>query len=262
MPSVEKKLPESALRVLQARNRLKMTQVEFAYVVNLQPATVSRYETGVLTPPKKFWKVLAEVEAGNSLALLKKRIQELEERLRAEQNGRSAPPGGAGGPGPAQARVNIVTREEWRQGLLDHLGHTIVEVPIVAAHAAAGPPMEISERDIEAAIQVPARWAPRGPGYYTAIKVRGDSMEPTLHNDDVVCVEPGWASDPRRLRGKLVAAMPDEQGGVVIKRLQKTTAEEIVLASDNPQHKPVVLKRPGWRVLIGPVVWVLSRQKL
>ncbi len=65
-----------------------------------------------------------------------------------------------------------------------------------------------------------------------AVRVRGDSMEPTLTEGDVVI----FARDDEPESGKIVAAhVPGD--GLIIKRLQKVNGTWL-LVSDNPAHPP------------------------
>ncbi len=65
-----------------------------------------------------------------------------------------------------------------------------------------------------------------------AVRVKGDSMEPTLSEGDVVI----FVKDGEPESGKIVAVhVPDD--GLIVKRLQKVNGTWL-LASDNPAHPP------------------------
>ena len=74
-----------------------------------------------------------------------------------------------------------------------------------------------------------------------AVRVKGDSMEPTLSEGDVVI----FVKDGEPESGKIVAVhVPDD--GLIVKRLQKVNGTWL-LASDNPAHPPRPL-REGERI--------------
>ena len=85
-------------------------------------------------------------------------------------------------------------------------------------------------------------------------------MTPLLHPGDIVCIDT-LSYDIEKLRGKLVAAKIEVEGGVVIKRLgRKSTLREFILLSENAEENPpVIIKEPKHHVLIGEVVWMISR---
>ena len=65
-----------------------------------------------------------------------------------------------------------------------------------------------------------------------AVRVRGDSMEPTLSEGDIVL----FVRDGEPESGKIVAVhMPDD--GLIVKRLQRV-GDAWLLVSDNPAHPP------------------------
>ena len=104
---------------------------------------------------------------------------------------------------------------------------------------------ESPEVSIAVATEALASWA--RPDRLTCVQVAGDSMEPTIHDGDLVAVDAG-RTDP--LDGQLFAARTD--AGLVVKRLRQSGGRWL-LASDNPAHPP----RPvadGDRIL-GQLAW-------
>lgn len=134
-------------------------------------------------------------------------------------------------------------------------------MPLVEDEAAAGMPAEITEEHIKEMLHVPKTWAHRGAGPYRAVSIRGTSMTPLLHPGDIVCIDT-LTYDIGKLRGKLVAARVEEEGGVVIKRLdRKSTSQEFILLSENAEENPpIVIKEPKHHVLIDAVVWMISQK--
>ncbi len=68
-----------------------------------------------------------------------------------------------------------------------------------------------------------------------AVRVHGDSMEPTLKEGDVVVFWTQGVVEPGR-----IVAVHVHWNGVVIKRLQRH-ADTWYLYSDNPEHPPIPL---------------------
>ena len=92
------------------------------------------------------------------------------------------------------------------------------------------------------------------------MRVLGDSMEPTLHEGNIVAVDHSLR-DPEELIGRLVALKYD--GGATIKRLIKTQDGDYCGKPDNPNSSEYRCFKPAQirDVLIGKVVWWWGRQK-
>jgi len=133
-------------------------------------------------------------------------------------------------------------------------------LPLLKDEIAAGPPREIRDEDVEESpALIYASWCP-DPEDMVCVRVRGDSMEPTLHDGDIVAVNHA-ARDPRRLKGKVVALR--WEGGATVKRLIKVKTGEYCGRPDNPASDEYVHVFPEEldRVLIGKVEWWWGRQK-
>ena len=104
---------------------------------------------------------------------------------------------------------------------------------------------ESPEVSIAVATEALASWA--RPDRLTCVQVAGDSMEPTIHDGDLVAVDAG-RTDP--LDGQLFAARTD--AGLVVKRLRQSGGRWL-LASDNPAHPPRPVAE-GDRIL-GQLAW-------
>lgn len=85
-------------------------------------------------------------------------------------------------------------------------------------------------------------------GDYVALRVRGDSMTPLLHDGDLVLVKVG--APPQR-DTVVVARRPDD--GWVVKRVGRMTPERIELESLNPTHPPVAVPNDR-RLVLGTVM--------
>ena len=83
---------------------------------------------------------------------------------------------------------------------------------------------------------------------YVAIPVAGESMLPVMHPGDVVLVELGGEVARDTV---VVARLADD--GYVVKRVAQARADEIELASLNPEFAPIILPRDD-RSIVGRVV--------
>lgn len=110
---------------------------------------------------------------------------------------------------------------------------------------AAGVGCELWDAECEAVIPLPDELP---TGRYLALRVKGDSMTPLMHQDDVVLVELG----DHVVRDRVVVARGPEEG-YVVKRVGKIASDSIELLSLNSAFAPVRIPRaPG--ALLGTVV--------
>lgn len=86
----------------------------------------------------------------------------------------------------------------------------------------------------------------------SAIRVAGDSMEPLLRDGDEILVD----RTPRPLRDGIHVVRVD--GTLLVKRVQTGHPGQIVLESENPAYRPIVLP-PGEIEVLGRVVWKSGR---
>lgn len=117
--------------------------------------------------------------------------------------------------------------------------------PFLDFAVAAGAGRELWDAECENCVVIPASLP---PGPYVALKVSGESMEPVLHQGDVILVRVGSPILPNRM----VVARSDDDG-YVVKRVQSVRRSELILDSLNPAFGSVRISRRGNAVL-GPVV--------
>ena len=110
---------------------------------------------------------------------------------------------------------------------------------------------ESPEVSIAVALAALASWA--RPDRLTCVRAAGGSMEPTVHDGDLVAVDAG-RTDP--LDGQLFAVRTDT--GLVIKRLRRTRGDWL-LTSDNRSHPPQRVAEDD-RIL-GQVAWCGPRSR-
>ena len=132
---------------------------------------------------------------------------------------------------------------------------TLSRVLVPAAEAGYAPRLELGiaagsgralwDEPCDSWIAIPDE-LPRGR--YVALTVKGDSMLPLLHSEDVVLVRIG----PEVARDAIIVARrPDD--GYVVKRVGRIGAASVELLSLNPEFEPTLIER-GEGTVAGTVV--------
>lgn len=131
-------------------------------------------------------------------------------------------------------------------------------LPLYADEVAAGQPLEMRDTEIEGPAIIHRSWCPHPRETdYVRVSRTGTSMEPTIPAGSIVTIDRS-ENDPARLVGRVVAIARHE-GGVTLKRLQRTERGGYVGMPDNPSPgNPVVYLEDGDRV-IGAVQTVHAR---
>jgi SOS-response transcriptional repressor LexA len=233
---------EFSLKIKKLRKTLGLTQHALAQKLGVLSYAVSSWEQGRWKPSGEHYAQLARLAPPADAPFFLKRIGIDREMLRTLQ----------GEPAAQTPEIRIYTTEEWRTGTEDRLRFQ-TQLPVLRDEAAAGSPREINERDIDSFIAVPSKFVPKGPGAYTGIYIRGDSMAPILRDRFIVVVDHG-NRDPARLRGRMVAALV--QDGVLVKWLaRESRPDRIVLRSENPSYEDIVIASQETDPIIGDVVF-------
>jgi len=199
-----------------ARKAAKMTQIELAKRTGLNQSTISDLEVGK-SQGSTFLATLAAAMGVNALWL-------------------------ESGKGPMQAGEAVESVGALPPGLLfrvqapDNEDDGYTEIPMVKLRLSAG----ISGYEIEperfagGSARVPKDWLER-TGYtrdhLIAVRVRGESMEPALYEDDLVVIN---TADTKPIDGQVYAV--NYEGEPVIKRLSRD-AGRWWLMSDNPDQR-------------------------
>jgi SOS-response transcriptional repressor LexA len=124
--------------------------------------------------------------------------------------------------------------------------------PLIALPVAAGVGYELWEEASDTWLELPPEIA---RGEYLALPVRGDSMEPVLHDGDTALVKVGNAAAPGSL---IVARTPDD--GYVVKYVEGYDATGLRLASLNPEYPSTVAASDALAV-VGTVVARFAREE-
>lgn len=231
-----------SLRIKRLRKHLGFTQHSLAQKLKVLPWAVASWEQGRWEPSGEHYAQLARLAGPQDAEFFLKKLGIDREALRSLLP--ETP--------PQPPEIRIYTMEEWKRGTQDRLRFQM-QIPVLRDEAAAGSPREINERDVDSFIAVPAKFVPKGPAAYTGIYIRGDSMEPILSDRFIVVVD-HTSRDPARLRGRMVAALV--QDGVLVKWLaRESQSDRIVLRSQNPEYRDIVIESPETDPIIGDVVF-------
>lgn len=128
-------------------------------------------------------------------------------------------------------------------------------VPRLEAELAAGPGAENGDETASEALAFRSDWLRRmgvAPSNARLVKVRGDSMEPLLHDRDLVMIDRGRRSVQS---GRVYAFVEGAEARV--KRLDRPDRDTLVIRSDNPAYAAELKRGPELAAvtIIGQVVW-------
>ena len=132
----------------------------------------------------------------------------------------------------------------------------LVRVPYYEIEASAGPGALATDAEPKHAITFRADWVQRrarnGHGLQ-AIRVNGDSMEPTLRSGDMIVI------DTERTKESEGLFVLNYDGELLVKRLQRLSPTRLVIASDNPLagSSEIDLRDESQHPrIIGRVIWL------
>jgi phage repressor protein C with HTH and peptisase S24 domain len=213
-------------RLKDVRHFFKMNQAEFASFTNVLRSAVSEFESGKREPTREFIETLSDkgisidwfVSGVGSMLKPEKRLND--EKILQEK---------------ARNTASIDTLKKGYgiplviDGDSDFAGGIVI--PLLENGASAGYGMELGEDDTPARyVRVP-QFLAKYP-HLASLPVKGDSMEPTLHDGDlVVCDGGGWDGD-----GIYVLKTHDT---AYVKRVQMTSQGYEVI-SDNKMYKSIM----------------------
>lgn len=248
-------LLEWATRISELREALNISQGELARRIECSAMTVSRWERGLLAPSAEFYIQLGNLAEPPEAWFFWERAG-----LRADKITQAMPgPRSWGKPGHSASKL-----EPASAGAAQALGRSAkkantVVLPFLKATAGAHGEQgarRVSLRMIPATnmIRTPADWCPN-PQYTSLLRVRGQSMEPLIRDNDIVAVD-SFQTERDDLDGKIVVATHEEKG-LCVSRLRRYENFD-VLEAENHKYSGIVLnKGNGWR-LVGKVLWWIS----
>lgn len=127
-------------------------------------------------------------------------------------------------------------------------GYPTVRIPVLG-DVAAGVPI-LAQQDIVGYEDIPADMAKTGE--YFGLKIKGDSMEPKIHDNDIVIVKS--MSDAEN--NDIVIAMINNEA--TCKRLHKYS-NSVVLTAINSDYKPIEVTPDENIQILGKVVMSISK---
>lgn len=186
-------------RVKELRIQSELTQQQVADRIGLNKQTISQYERGVRQPDFDILELLCDFFNVSTDYLLGKSDYTI--RLLDTSD---------------IARLNQKSSKR---------------IPVYGT-VTAGIPME-AITNIEDYEEISAEW----PGEYGALKVRGDSMMPTIREGDTVI----FRKQDDAESGDLVIAMIDNEDATIKQLIKKP--DSVILNPFNPSYEPLVFKR-------------------
>ena len=138
--------------------------------------------------------------------------------------------------------------EDLEQSTPKSNGYPTVRIPVLG-DVAAGVPI-LAQQDIIGYEDIPADMAKTGE--YFGLKIKGDSMEPKIHDNDIVIVKS--MSDAEN--NDIVIAMINNEA--TCKRLHKYS-NSVVLTAINSDYKPIEVTPDENIQILGKVVMSISK---
>ena len=238
-----------ANKIKSLRNFLRISQAELGARLGASAMAVSRWERGHGEPPARgllklgilarhdpdtcwnFWNH-AGLTAQDIVKVLPIAAKRLRRTIPILQHVKA---------GAKKARTKIKE---------DHL----VAIPFLRVVVNAGkdqgsPDHDLSHAPFDQVIAAPRLWCPN-PKHTVCMRVKGDSMEPTLFDGYIIVVDQ-QQTQKKQLHKKMVVAHHDKFGLVVSRFWQFKDSQALI--SDNRQHDPVPWS-PAWSV-VGKVLW-------
>lgn len=236
--------PDVGNRIAQLRKRLKLSQSELGYKLNASSMAVSRWERGMQPPPAQTFLSLGTL-AGKSECWFFWGLAGLtsDDVLRILPKPREPSRGEVDEVQLVSAGVKAVAKKS-----------CLVAVPLLPLFAAADTEGGSQHFDFalvepEGILAAPSLWCPN-PSLTSSLRVKGDSMEPLLHDGYIIAVD-RKQKDCGKLKNKVIVVFNREYG-LVVSRLRRVGKMEM-LVPDNRQHQPVPLTH-DWKI-IGKVLW-------
>ncbi len=135
----------------------------------------------------------------------------------------------------------------------------LVRIPVVG-RAGAGFPESPADMEAVGYVLVSKETFQKGGKF--SVQVRGDSMEPTLHDGDFVVFKT-YIGDGSDIPSGKVVVVRNHHGELIVKRLTRVNGS-IVLTSDNPKYPPIPpeqIKTEDLRI-VGVAVEAIKRVEL
>jgi SOS-response transcriptional repressor LexA len=250
-------LPEWALKILDLRKRLALSQTAFGSLLHYSAMAVSRWETGKQEPPAHCYILLGNM-AGQPQCWEFWARAGLQRSDVAQMFPSTQPASQRGklldfdivhaGSHAAQKRRKGVQKTQ------------LAAIPLLNIHAgtlgqAGGPFTDLTSAAVEQVIAAPVTWCPN-PARTNCLRVKGTSMSPYIEDDDIVAVDAAQ-TDPKALSGKIVVARHRKIGMVLARFISAQGVH--LLESEKHEFAPVpVGKDRNWQI-VGKVLWWIRK---
>jgi phage repressor protein C with HTH and peptisase S24 domain len=199
-------------RIRAVREALGLTQKEFAGRIGITYQMLGLYERGKYEPSEKVLKLISST-FGVSYEWLRE------------------------GKGEMWWRKDKALLEGVGARLRE-FAERLVRIPVVG-DAGAGFPKSPADIEVVGYILVSKETLQKGGRF--AVQVRGDSMEPTLHNGDFVVFKP-YVGDGSDIPSGKIVVVRNIGGELIVKRLVRINGLTM-LTSDNPKYPPIPPER-------------------
>ncbi|MCF8719254.1 LexA family transcriptional regulator [Nitrospina gracilis] len=129
-------------------------------------------------------------------------------------------------------------------------------VPQYDVKAAAGNGIDIQSEYVVDYLAFKKAWVKKklnvSPGKLVLINVSGDSMEPTLKDDDLILIDTGI----REFKKNALYVL-NLGGELQVKRIEYVPGGDLIIKSDNPAYTPFTARgeQKDLLIIVGQVVW-------
>lgn len=247
----KKTSPEWVTQITALRDRLGINQAELARRMECSAMTISRWERGLLQPSAEhfiqlgnlgnkgeawfFWEMAGIQPARMVEALGGSRRKKESEFIHMDMAG---------------ANHKRTDSDKYAK---------LIGVPLLkttaGTHGSKGDKRgSLRNAPISEMVGVPAAWCPN-PTYTSLVRVAGSSLEPIIHDRDIVAVD-SYQTERRDLNGSMVMLTSEEQG-LWISRLRRYDTVD-VLEAEVRDHEPLIFRKSGRLRIVGRVLWSIT----
>ena len=230
-------------RIRQFRKSKKLTLQRFGQQIGYSYTYISEVETGKLEPSRELIKKLNKTFGLSADEILYGKPSEI---------------------GKSKDYIARVEFGDKARRLAEAAeGNVFIEnfvpIPIARGEISAGTPREVEENPEGLAV-IYKDWA-KNFREFTAIRVKGDSMKPTIPNGSLVGIDHS-KRDIKALNGKVVAIR--KNGEATLKRLRVISDDLVLGLPDNPEFMSETVILQGEEIntaIVGKAAWWWELQK-
>ncbi len=244
--------PDWATTISRLRKSLSLSQTAFGHEVHSSAMGVSRWERGAQEPPSHSYIELGNLAGDPDCWFFWGRAG-----LRSEDLMRVLP-----------KLQNRSVQEGGRGFQIVHAGTSgknaekaqLIAIPLLKIFAATdgqkGDNIPIlRDAPIESMIAAPREWCPNPNSTYS-LRVRGNSMNPIIYNDNILIVDSSQ-TDRSKLNDKIVIAWHKDVG-LTVTRFRRYDHTE-VLHSENRDYGSITLDNKNKWKIIAKVLWWIGK---